>query len=297
MHFMPILLRQSLRSSIHFTKSTSRPVQAQFRLKPPSAYSVKPTPRSFSVCLQCQFRRRPGLYSSHDEKDKASLRNDAERLDQAMKDAPDVTFISQDAGGDSNVSTAGDDGHGGHSQGQSGESSQSGTESNGHTANAQRGGLPSYLESRRSQVSKQFTSMMDNLQSNVFVAGQRLNDLTGYSGIEALKKDIQSQGTTLPPPTFKSQILIQHSKQRPTFVTLALKSAKPKTNTQPPSTAVPPPNAKSTSFSNANTPGPRQTWNDSRFSIETTIPTKSPRQKRRKRSRARNAKLKKQLRR
>lgn len=34
---------------------------------------------------------------------------------------------------------------------------------------------------------------MDNLQSNIFIAGQRLNDLTGYSGIEALKKDIEQQ--------------------------------------------------------------------------------------------------------
>lgn len=55
------------------------------------------------------------------------------------------------------------------------------------------GGLPSYLESRRSKMSKQFTTMMDNIQSNVFVAGQRLNDFTGYSGIEALKNEIHSQ--------------------------------------------------------------------------------------------------------
>ncbi|SLM40294.1 mitochondrion biogenesis protein [Lasallia pustulata] len=34
---------------------------------------------------------------------------------------------------------------------------------------------------------------MDHLQSNIFIAGQRLNDLTGYSGIEALKKDIEEQ--------------------------------------------------------------------------------------------------------
>ncbi|KAI9821873.1 MAG: sensitivity to high expression protein she9 [Pycnora praestabilis] len=34
---------------------------------------------------------------------------------------------------------------------------------------------------------------MDHLQSNIFLAGQRLNDLTGYSGIEALKKDIEEQ--------------------------------------------------------------------------------------------------------
>lgn len=35
---------------------------------------------------------------------------------------------------------------------------------------------------------------MDNVQSNIFFAGQRLNDLTGYSGIEALKRDIEEQG-------------------------------------------------------------------------------------------------------
>ena len=35
---------------------------------------------------------------------------------------------------------------------------------------------------------------MDHLQSNIFIAGQRLNDLTGYSGIEALKREIEQQG-------------------------------------------------------------------------------------------------------
>ncbi|KAI9798026.1 MAG: sensitivity to high expression protein she9 [Candelina submexicana] len=34
---------------------------------------------------------------------------------------------------------------------------------------------------------------MDHLQSNIFIAGQRLNDLTGYSGIEALKREIEEQ--------------------------------------------------------------------------------------------------------
>ena len=34
---------------------------------------------------------------------------------------------------------------------------------------------------------------MDNLQGNIFTASQRLNDLTGYSGIEALKREIQKQ--------------------------------------------------------------------------------------------------------
>lgn len=58
-------------------------------------------------------------------------------------------------------------------------------------------GLPSSEENRRSQWSRQFTTMMDNLQSNIFVAGQRLNDLTGYSAIETLKNHIHSQGMRL----------------------------------------------------------------------------------------------------
>lgn len=54
--------------------------------------------------------------------------------------------------------------------------------------------LPSREEDRRSHISKRFNNVMDHLQSNVFIAGRRLNDLTGYSGIEALKKDIEQQG-------------------------------------------------------------------------------------------------------
>lgn len=54
--------------------------------------------------------------------------------------------------------------------------------------------LPSQEEGRRSRLSKRLFHVMDHLQSNIFIAGQRLNDLTGYSGIEALKKDIEQQG-------------------------------------------------------------------------------------------------------
>lgn len=60
--------------------------------------------------------------------------------------------------------------------------------------NKRRTDLPSHEESRRSQVSKKFSHVMDHLQSNIFIAGQRLNDLTGYSGIEVLKKEIEDQG-------------------------------------------------------------------------------------------------------
>ena len=55
--------------------------------------------------------------------------------------------------------------------------------------------LPSKEEGRRSPTSKRFDHLMDNIQANIFTASQRLNDLTGYSGIEALKKEIEQQGS------------------------------------------------------------------------------------------------------
>ncbi|PGH05581.1 hypothetical protein AJ79_06748 [Helicocarpus griseus UAMH5409] len=63
-------------------------------------------------------------------------------------------------------------------------------EESGDNGSGNNRGLPSQLEKRRSDISKQFTRLMDNVQSNIFIAGQRLNDLTGYSGIEKLKQDI-----------------------------------------------------------------------------------------------------------
>ena len=52
--------------------------------------------------------------------------------------------------------------------------------------------LPSASEGRRSQMGKRFSHLMDNLQGNIFIASQRINDLTGYSGIEALKSRIST---------------------------------------------------------------------------------------------------------
>ncbi|KIV93501.1 hypothetical protein PV10_04712 [Exophiala mesophila] len=55
--------------------------------------------------------------------------------------------------------------------------------------------LPSELSKRYSELRKRFTHLMDNYQTHIFTASQRLNDLTGYSGIEALKKQIESLET------------------------------------------------------------------------------------------------------
>lgn len=36
---------------------------------------------------------------------------------------------------------------------------------------------------------------MNDVQGALFVAGKRLNEVTGYAGIEQMKKAIESQGT------------------------------------------------------------------------------------------------------
>jgi len=45
----------------------------------------------------------------------------------------------------------------------------------------------------QSSWEQRFRFYMDNMQSQIFVASQRLNDLTGYSSIESLKKEIEHQ--------------------------------------------------------------------------------------------------------
>lgn len=66
--------------------------------------------------------------------------------------------------------------------------------SEGYTPGSTSNELPSQEERRRSSISRRLSIVMDHVQSNIFIAGQRLNDLTGYSGIEVLKKDIEQQG-------------------------------------------------------------------------------------------------------
>ncbi|KAI0010948.1 Mdm33 family-domain-containing protein [Xylariaceae sp. FL0662B] len=50
--------------------------------------------------------------------------------------------------------------------------------------------LPSTQNSQRSQLNRSLSSFMDRAQTTLFTASQRLNDLTGYSGIERLKRQV-----------------------------------------------------------------------------------------------------------
>ncbi|KAI8961696.1 Mdm33 family-domain-containing protein [Daldinia sp. FL1419] len=50
--------------------------------------------------------------------------------------------------------------------------------------------LPSAQNSRRSALNRSLSTFMDRAQTTLFAASQRINDLTGYSGIETLKSQI-----------------------------------------------------------------------------------------------------------
>lgn len=57
--------------------------------------------------------------------------------------------------------------------------------------------LPSQLANKYSRIRHDFNSFMDNFQTHIFTASKRLNDLTGYSSIERLKRDIEDQEHTV----------------------------------------------------------------------------------------------------
>jgi sensitive to high expression protein 9 len=188
---MPLLLRQLLRSSANFAR-TSLPIRLHFLpAAGPNIRPVRDIQRSFSVCVRCQFRSQSPLYSSPE---KNTSKGDA--ATQQSKDA-NSTPTSRDESPkvEPDAETQGPSPAGGEQETLQGFDQDAKNEPKREPAEKE--GLPSYLEERRSQLSKQFTEMMDNVQSNIFVAGQRLNDLTGYSAIEALKKDIQLQGVFL----------------------------------------------------------------------------------------------------
>ncbi|KAI5868699.1 Mdm33 family-domain-containing protein [Durotheca rogersii] len=74
-------------------------------------------------------------------------------------------------------------------QGRDGSSRSSSDDSDSHADRRQQHDpeLPSALNSRRSQLNRSLSAFMDRAQTTFFVASRRLNDLTGYSGIETLK--------------------------------------------------------------------------------------------------------------
>ncbi|KAM5454882.1 sensitivity to high expression protein she9 [Microsporum audouinii] len=155
-------LRESLRPRA-FSQSGSFRASSRLRsfssqpIQRPSGQQLRTGNNAF-VCLICQLRAHSRLYSSHHDKG---------NLGESVKKE-----MSKDGGGEEVVA-------GGSSPAK--QSAFSASE------------LPSQEERLRSNLSKKFGELMDNLQSNIFVAGQHLNDLTGYTAIEKLKQDIRAQ--------------------------------------------------------------------------------------------------------
>ncbi|KAF7718565.1 Uncharacterized protein PECH_003113 [Penicillium ucsense] len=207
MQSVPLLIRQSLRAHLQVQCAGARSIQVpRIRAAAATAFADRPNARSFSICGRCRFRQLSGSFSPLDEKEKDRILEEARKVSE--RTAPEVV---PEGVPESNTTTGTPYGSSPQSdspstwqtetkpedEGPTGEEKQTEqkqkTEARSAALGSLGGGLPSYLENRRSQLSKQFTTMMDTMQANVFVAGQRLNDLTGYSAIEVLKKDIQDQ--------------------------------------------------------------------------------------------------------
>ncbi|KAL4807852.1 Mdm33 family-domain-containing protein [Aspergillus unguis] len=184
MQSMPWLLRHSLRKGLNVSR-TSLPRTSPLSSAPTAkALHLGDARRSFSICVRCQFRSQPTLLSDEIKKqtdtkteDKPNGGNDPIHL------PPPESFRDIETNAGDKPTPQPDTVH----------TQSKEPEHNATSDKTESGGLPSYIDERRSQFSKQFATLMDNLQSNVFVAGQRLNDLTGYSSIEALKRAIHEQ--------------------------------------------------------------------------------------------------------
>lgn len=57
--------------------------------------------------------------------------------------------------------------------------------------------LPSAQNSRRSSLNRSISAFMDRAQTTLFTASRRINDLTGYSGIETLKSHVSNLESSL----------------------------------------------------------------------------------------------------
>lgn len=115
----------------------------------------------------------------------------AAQTEQKLKDPQHDTIVHTIPEASSIVYTSDGGGHGAKHSSQPSSPPPPPKQSNSTTNRS----LPSDFSQRYSQVRKQFTHFMDNFQTHVFTASKRLNDLTGYSGIEALKKEIEQLET------------------------------------------------------------------------------------------------------
>lgn len=190
MQAVPSLLRQISRSSHHVVKwspSSARP-RAFHQLSNPTRSAAQW--RSPFVCLRCEAQAQYRFYSQETKKDREGFEGKVQEGGKVEEQASSTESSNAihlgpppESGAVAQPPLPGPEVMKKESKDETSQNNSS-TEFN----------LPSSAESRRSQLAKKFSHIMDNVQGNIFIAGQRLNDLTGYSAIEALKRDIEQQG-------------------------------------------------------------------------------------------------------
>ncbi|EXJ84303.1 hypothetical protein A1O3_04970 [Capronia epimyces CBS 606.96] len=193
----PIRLSQTLWSAFRAAKPIShtfpRPLQLQFSSLVRS--SPQPWPRQRSrIALQARFysdnrteieRKVEDAKSRIEESFESRADTVASQADEKLKDPQHETIIHTIPESSSIV-------HPSQAHGQK-EHKQSQPPPPPPPPSSWDKKLPSHLASRYSHVRERFTHFMDNFQTHIFTASRRLNDLTGYSGIEALKHEIEHQ--------------------------------------------------------------------------------------------------------
>lgn len=200
------LLRQSFRPPYGgFTKRTPRTTTTKTAATAATVFTNQLVQKrtAMTACVLCQFRGRfvvagqQRLYSTEWGRDQPGLGAEREKSGQetgvesaaeakTRASAEDAASASQSESDLLRFAQTSETA--GRTEDDSGKDNGNGN-GNGNKRN-----LPSQMESRRSEMAKSVERMMDDLQSNIFIAGQRLNDLTGYSSIEKLKADISAQG-------------------------------------------------------------------------------------------------------
>ncbi|KAI1853342.1 hypothetical protein JX266_002048 [Neoarthrinium moseri] len=155
-----------------------------------AAFGPRPASRPPSICLSCSFTLGRQLRFSSTNTPPPEPPQPPPR-----KDEPKPEHVSASSSSESAATTEAESSPSETTQPPPPQSPSSPPPSNAsQTSNpiTSNPSLPSHTESRRSQLSTRFTEFMDRAQSSLFVASQRINDLTGYSGIESLKAQIAS---------------------------------------------------------------------------------------------------------
>lgn len=196
--------------------SISRPFPARrFSSLIASGTKVQPL-----ICLQCRFQNRVRLYSTKPDADTQNLTSngpseEVRESSAAQTTSPDqhpelepASPAQQSTAPEAASPEAEDPSATPQSTPPKSEATDPESPSSTQQSSPDHPELPSESDSRRTALSHQFSNFMDTLQSRVLVASQTLNDLTGYSAIEAFKK----QNTQLEADLATAQETLRHAR-------------------------------------------------------------------------------------